>query len=296
MSLNAPNDGENQEKQPKPNEARRRQSSDSIDLRLQHRKAAELRLKNFSGFGEVRSFQLEDFSNGQIRSPRPHCPPRQFVSAHPSKLRLNTDGTLAQPRSFRQFDHDGGASEWETVPDEDLRTNAAKALVRDAPRCKEIALVFHAEDILDAKNTKSIYKKTATLAAGHGRAKTELAKAESFYSSSSIYTDTGTTSSIDEARLLELDHPHRYQGHNPVPCTASGQDVKFRGEMPTRCSKTSSSSSADPFKYDCDEYSAFLQPSTDKDVNRIANPLAGAPDKKIVQNSSFYNHDALRSA
>lgn len=251
---------------------------------------------------------------------------QKFLSALPS---LESTQTIRDFTGFRRstsaLDDDGAASEWETIaPANELASqiNLADSLAKH--RARNVELVFHAQDILPGSSSNvSLGGRRNTIAGllDHPAQRLPVDKShlnlpthQSFCSSSSFYSDTqGYDDRFIGSRLSETSvlGPTR-TGSRRRPATL-GVDHNLAIELGAwRCSKASSSTCGDPFKYDGATYSAFLQPAAERDVSSALHRVGASLDsvqtthpfqtdhtsslkQNRIENASFYNSEAIRS-
>lgn len=222
---------------------------------------------------------------------------------------------------------DEAASEWETVAaTEELYEQCQEMEERQTRRKRNIEFGSGAYGTLNPTTASSSVacRKNTILGPPDislpklptGVPRQHLTTYPSFYSSSSFYSDLDTDGEMIEKQLL---HPDAWV---PVPSHSRMRPVtmwfggNLRGDqwMGRRISKTSSTTSGDPFQYDGRVYSTFLQPAAECEINNAPHratinyhsyfDLAG-PGKieKVGQNginsctrNSFYNPAAIQSA
>lgn len=196
-------------------------------------------------------------------------------------------------------------SEWETVAAEEELNEYPELPVRQLRRRKNFEFVNHAryrhdlpEEARTAEQENSILLLHTTVRdIPIARPVTRVTNTQSFDSVSSLYSD------IDERDTLDTDG-----NYDQKILAKSGQS-----ELGTTCSRASSSTSGDPFKYDREIYSGFLQPSAERDVSDALHHIGtssytkesmvqiteikhpGIGERRAPAIASFYDADAIRS-
>lgn len=242
---------------------------------------------------------------------------QKFKSALPSVASTCLTRNLTEFRkSASQLEDDKACSEWETIaPGDELAEQAA--IFSEGKHVRNLELVFHAHDILRSsqsnssiglrRNTTSGPVDTSSQGLPWGRSKQILPAEQSFCSSSSFYSDTEGDGDLFESEGLAPGESRRRPATFAMDRSLPAEPIMWR-----RCSKASSSTSGDPFKYDAAMYSAFLQPAAEREVSSALRHV-GVSDNSIhtirpfqadnltslknktAGDSSFYNSEAIRS-
>ncbi|KAH7155413.1 hypothetical protein B0J13DRAFT_618863 [Dactylonectria estremocensis] len=221
--------------------------------------------------------QLEDLSYLKVQMPRSGSPdPLSLVSERPHRLASGARNPLTGHKCSASLDYDKAVSEWETVvPDDDFE-DGPQFPAQSLRRRKNFDFVFHAHEIIDpsTKQQSSLIKhgKPTTLVLPRvlpelpTRQSPKLAsRVHSFHSTSSFYSDldeAGEPSEKNEKLLLEVSKRQ--------PCQ---QWPTTQADLMRSTSKTSTSTNDDPFKYDRDPYSSFLQASATEDKDNVAEDI-----------------------
>ncbi|CAM1504102.1 Fc.00g016930.m01.CDS01 [Cosmosporella sp. VM-42] len=273
----------------------------------------------FTGPEDGEEIQLEDFSYIHSHIPRNESPTQKtFVKEHPSLPPVSCAGEGTSRQRCVSLDEDRAVSEWETVaPDEEFE-ECNELPPRQLRRQRNFELVFHAQDILDPSRKLNLAKLERNTILLPPHALPDLRKnrraafattAESFHSASSLYSDLDKPHAIDGVNLLESNkNPEGVGQHDQHPV-----ETDRHSELIALYSRASSSTSGDPFKYDGDIYSGFLQPSAERDVSDALHHAgsSGHSTERPAQSTdmedprtktkrspdavSFYNAEAIRS-
>lgn len=264
--------------------------------------------------------QLEDFSYIKAHIPRGRSPdPLKLVSEHPSRPINGAGNPATGHKRSASLDEDKPVSEWETVvPDEEFQ-NSPQVPPQQLRRRKNFELVFHAQEIFDSRSNQqnglAKQERHTMLAPPRALPKPPAKRSprfaprlHSFHSTSSLYSDLDETDKAPERTtktVLEVG------GQKRQPAQRLLADP--RPEILRSLSKTSTSTNGDPFQYDGDLYSGFLQPSAEKDVSNALHCAEGSAQsketlprpahvdtlqtdtKKGPNVASFYNAAAIRS-
>jgi hypothetical protein len=221
---------------------------------------------------------------------------------------------------------DGAASDWETIAlgnEADYSTGPTRSVVKQ--RSSDFEFVLHAQDILPrsrSNGTLNLRRYTVSGLPDHpaqrvlfGERQQDLPTFQSFYSSSSLYSDNDVYDGSPGRDLLERNDPittRNSSGRRPATLSVN-HDLSSELATWRRFSKASSSTGEDPFKYDAVTYSAFLQPVAEREVSSALRRLGVSQDsfqaagpsqsdyasslkQTRIANSSFYNTEAIRSA
>ncbi|KAF7541982.1 hypothetical protein G7Z17_g11838 [Cylindrodendrum hubeiense] len=234
--------------------------------------------------------QLEDFSYIKAHIPRGGSPdPLNLVSEHPSRPPNGACNLVTGRKRSASLDEDKPVSEWETIAPDDEFEESPQLPPQQLRRRKNFELVFHAQEIFDSKsnqqNALAKQERHAMLAPPRAlpnlpakRSPRFAPRLHSFHSTSSLYSDLDQTNDVPEKSLrgdLELEGKKRQPVQGLLP--------DHRPEILRSISKTSTSTNGDPFKYDGDLYSGFLQPSAEKEVsNALHCAEASAQSKETL--------------
>ncbi|KAK7397916.1 hypothetical protein QQX98_012719 [Neonectria punicea] len=267
--------------------------------------------------------QLEDFSYIKAHIPRGGSPqPLQLVSEYPSQSANSLEHPATGRKRSASLDEDKQASEWETVVPDDEYGDSPHIPPHQLRRRKNFELVFHAEDIFEPGSNQrknAIKPERHTMLAPPRalpmppakRPPRFPARLHSFHSTSSLYSDWDDIEDTPEQGLPAVQETLEVEAQKKQP----GQLllVNSRPEIVRSLSKTSSSTNGDPFKYDGDLYSGFLQSSAEKEVSNALYHVGESsqtnqslPRPAQAENlesnlkrgpdvASFYNAAAIRS-
>lgn len=246
-------------------------------------------------------------------------PKKQTITEHPSLCATNLLECESGRKRCNSLDGGRATSEWETVVADDEFVDRPEI----SPKRRNIELVFHAHDILDAsrKHWPTRKRRNTILLPQYASSEFPRAKspsiitvADSFLSSSSIYSFIDDANRFDEESVFS-DANDQCKVDEQVNPHGSNCLKRFRQcENVARCSRASSSTSGDPFMYDRDVYSGFLQPSAERAVSDALHLIRGSsttrqpfghvielrdlrPQRsKVLELASFYDAAAIRSA
>ncbi|KPM34097.1 hypothetical protein AK830_g12473 [Neonectria ditissima] len=221
--------------------------------------------------------QLEDFSYIKAHIPRGGSPqPLRLVSEHPSRPSNGLDTPAIGRKRSLSIAEDNPASEWETVVPDDEFEDSPHVPPRQLRRRNNFELVFHAQEIFEPGSNQrknAVKQERHTMLAPPRALPMPPAKRSarfpqrihSFHSTSSLYSDWDDVDDIVEQGLPAVKEIPEVDSQKKQP----GQLllVNSRPEILRSLSKTSSSTNDDPFKYDGDLYSGFLQSSAEKEVS-----------------------------
>ncbi|KAH7156224.1 hypothetical protein EDB81DRAFT_944708 [Dactylonectria macrodidyma] len=223
--------------------------------------------------------QLEDFSCIEAQMPRSGSPsPSKLVSERPHRLVSDPRNLLTVHKRSASLNNDKAVSDWETVVPDDEFGDRPQVPAQPLRRRKNFDFIFHTQEIIDSRtkqqNSQAKYGKHTTLAPPRALPKLSTrhspkltSRLHSFHSTSSFYSDldeASESSQKTEKPVLDTQNRQPFQW-SPTP----------RPDIMRSASKTSTSTNDDPFKYDRDPYSGFLQASEDKEGNN-AEPSAKA--------------------
>lgn len=268
--------------------------------------------------------QIEDF-RGNIRTFPSSMPKQRFVLGHLSLPPEDMGRILTGRRvSHSTLGDDKAASEWETVAPTQEQNGYEGIDCKMLRRKRSLELVFHAHDNLNAapvcgypvprRNTIlgppdiSLPKLPSVASCEH------ITTYPSFYSSSSFYSDIDGDEEITEEHLQDPEAcaPGRSSSRRRPATMGLGRNLRGDLLIGRRASKTSSSTSGDPFKYD-GVYPTFLQPETEFEVSSALHragishsstlDMIGPPKVEHIglddinpsTRSSFYSPAAIRS-
>ncbi|KAF7560921.1 hypothetical protein G7046_g3224 [Stylonectria norvegica] len=231
--------------------------------------------------------QLEDFSC--IRAPiseEGSSFPKNFVSEHPSRPFFDFIGRPPTRKRSASLDDDKAISEWETVAPDDEFEEVAENPSRQVRRQRNFELVFHAQDILETSRNRNqirpgrntiLLPPRSAMSTFPTKPTTFNAPRLSFQSSSSLYSDLTDRDATRDEGLLHLDDGG-LETDNQLRRPPLGRNR--HSEFIARCSRASSSTSGDPFKYDGDLYSGFLQPLAERDISDALHHIVASNQSK----------------
>ncbi|KAI9171785.1 hypothetical protein HJFPF1_01276 [Paramyrothecium foliicola] len=252
--------------------------------------------------------ELEDFS---YIHPHAGCSPDRSIRNR-RQFGLLDDGAvenfLVEAKSRPRSEYEKAASDWETVRDDDDFSNPQSYASRVKRRGKAFEIVFETRPNIQASRSRrpGLPRRNTIL----GPPDVSLPRLPdsapykwmnrqySIASSSSFYSDSDHAEWLDENVLLRLGMEGSMRLNNDMRQTTSAVDRLRQGDAIVSCSKTSSSASADRFKYDGGAYSAFLKPSAETEISRAINRLGDSrdfgdipPEHLSLKNPSLINVD-----
>lgn len=229
----------------------------------------------------------------------------------------DSDKTKTRQRSA-SLDEDKAVSEWETVaPDEEFE-EGLHIPPRQLRHRKNFELVFHAQDILESsrrantfrpgRNTILLPPRISPNLVSNPKASAFIERNHSFESVSSAYSDIDKGLTVNGEALVPKSALGGSGQHN-----GNGLRRDCNNDFVATCSRASSSTSGDPFKYDGDIYSGFLHPSAERDISDalhhagVSSHTLGPSVQSIEMKDprrmpnkgrgvpSFYDAEAIRS-
>lgn len=284
----------------------------------------------FTNLGDEDCIHPEDFSYAEAQPSHITSRKQKFLSVQPS---FNSAGrSLTDHRkSHSNIDDDKAASEWETVAPDDEFYEPNENSTRPIKRRRNFELVFHAQDIIGATNGTAVTQARNTIIGppdislpklSSGRHRAQPAAHHSLHSSSSFYSNFDGDDGDTEEQLIDLDdcivdrtNSQRRRATVGTDQTPNTELHELQAELMLgrSCSKASSSTNGDPFRYDRGMYSTFLQPAAERDVSSALHRAGTSHNSTIeahhpfkvdqvdasmrnpIGNSSFYNPAAIRS-
>lgn len=223
-------------------------------------------------------------------------------------------------------DNDMACSEWETVAaDDEFETTVAPQQTQKGNR-KNFQLLFQSQEMkkplgstspmTQRRNTVFLLPNSVQPRFSHDSTYHHQERALSAYSSPSFYTDRKEEDWVEATNSTCPEHCGVAHEAAQRRRATLGLDRNSLGDLVTRYSPTSSSMSSDPFRYDGNNYSTFLQSKAQKGHNAGPYPIGTNSDSNALimptpasgtqhdapgisnpfHQASFYNQSALQSA
>lgn len=230
--------------------------------------------------------------------------PPDPVKDHRNQIGVDSSSAFTKRKRHDSPDEDA-VSEWETVAPEEELNEYPELPIRQLRRRKNFEFIYHTRHKRDLPEEARAAEQgggisllqTAVLDFLPARPTTCVTNTHSFTSVSSLYSD-----------ISEGDEVNTDGNLDRKTVTKNRQS-----DLGVTCSRASSSTSGDPFKYDRDIYSGFLQPSAERDVSDALQRIGtssytkestvqiteikhpGITARKAPGITSFYDADAIRS-
>lgn len=273
-----------------------------------------------------RDAELKELRNAKQQKNQSSNNDGRFVRPRLSLPRKEMGRSLTDShKTCSNFD-DNAASDWETIaPAEELQELHANDDLNNErfKRKRHLDPVFHAQKIFNTSLSTSASGLRRNTVLGPpdislpklpgGTPRAQLPGGPSFPSSSSFYTEVDGQDTVAEQQLLDPEAWGFGSSAGQQQLATFGGEAQFENIPVRSISKASSSTRSDPFLYDGGLYSAFLNPTAEREVsNALARagvsytstlnaPRPVNPDEiglavsHDLNNTTFYNQAAVRS-